>query len=101
MYQNECIIDQPQSTPRRDEFYSRNEVETSGKKKAAIQNGKKKKKSLLRRDSAILELLQLSFGFLISNSKVVIYYYALCDVWYACRAVGNIHTYTNKERNKG
>jgi hypothetical protein len=44
MYQNECIIDQPQSTPRRDEFYSRNEVETSGKKKAAIQNGKKKKK---------------------------------------------------------
>jgi len=44
MYQNECIIDQPQSTPRRDEFYSRNEVETSGKKKAAIQNGKKKKR---------------------------------------------------------
>jgi len=26
-----------------DEFYSRNEVETSGKKKEALQNGKKKK----------------------------------------------------------
>jgi len=28
-----------------DEFYSRNEVETSRKKKEALQNGKKKKKN--------------------------------------------------------
>lgn len=64
-----------------DEFYSRNEVETS-RKKGEKKGSKKKGCHATRQDSVILELLQLSPGFLISNNSKEIYYYVHCEEWY-------------------